>query len=178
MGTIKTGSSVHQSVCRHNEMGSLWMQLFLQFLTDLFETSQVFLSWSEDVHLVLGLSFRYFFINFFPLFRLSFFSRQITFRIDTDHLETMHTCSTWSEQACDFGVILLSSFSIFPLSFFPGSIRNIIYILWAQLLQEFYTDHLETMHSCSTWSEQACDFGVILLSTFSTFPLSFFSRFN
>ena len=35
-------------------MGSLWTQLLLQVLTDLFETLQVFLSWSEDVHLILG----------------------------------------------------------------------------------------------------------------------------
>ena len=50
---------VPPSVRRHNEMGSLWTQLLLQFLIDLFETLQVFLSWSEDVHLVLGLSSRY-----------------------------------------------------------------------------------------------------------------------
>ena len=42
-------------VRRHNEMGTLWTQLLLQFLTDLFETLPVFLSWSEDVHLVLEL---------------------------------------------------------------------------------------------------------------------------
>ena len=53
------GWSVRLSVYRHNEMGSLWRQLLLQFLIDLFETLQVFLSWSEDVHVVLGLSFYY-----------------------------------------------------------------------------------------------------------------------
>ena len=57
---------VRPSVYRHNEIGSLWTQLLLVF-TDLFETLQVFLSWSEDVHLVLGLSSHYFFINFFDL---------------------------------------------------------------------------------------------------------------
>ena len=57
--------SVCLSIHRHNEMGSLWMQLLLQFLTDLFETLHVFLSRSEDVHLVLGL-------YFFPLFQLFF----------------------------------------------------------------------------------------------------------
>ena len=60
------------SVRRHNEMGSLWMQLLLQFLTNLFETLQAFLSWSEDVHLVWGLS-SLFFINFFHFYDLSFF---------------------------------------------------------------------------------------------------------
>ena len=43
-------------VRRQNEMGRLWEQLLLQFYTHLFETLQVFLSWSEDVHVVLGLS--------------------------------------------------------------------------------------------------------------------------
>ena len=44
------------SVRWHNEMGSLWTHLLLQFLTDLFETLQLILSWSEDMHLILGLS--------------------------------------------------------------------------------------------------------------------------
>ena len=35
-------------------MGSLWMQLLLQFLTNIFETLQVFLSWSEDMHAFLA----------------------------------------------------------------------------------------------------------------------------
>ena len=56
------------SIRRHNEMGSLWTQLLLQSFTDLFETVQVFLPWSEDVHLVLELSSLYFFINFFDSF--------------------------------------------------------------------------------------------------------------
>ena len=101
---------VHPSVCpsirRHNEMGSLWTQLLLQFLTVLFETLQAFLSWSKDVHLVLGLSC-YFFINLFHFFDLVFFSGPITVRIDTlreqfllefstHHFETLHTCSTWT----------------------------------------------------------------------------------
>ena len=55
---------VPPSVCRHNEKGSLWMQLLLQFLTDLFETLQVFLSPSEDGHQVLGLSSCYFLSTF------------------------------------------------------------------------------------------------------------------
>ena len=82
------------SVRRLNDMGSLWTQLLLQFLTNLFETLQVFLSLSEDT-----------FCQRFPLFQLSFFPGQITIRIDTlwaqlllefstDHFETMHTYST------------------------------------------------------------------------------------
>ena len=33
-------------------VGTLFAQLLLQFYTDCFETLQVFLSWSEDVHVV------------------------------------------------------------------------------------------------------------------------------
>ena len=39
----------------------------LTVLNDVFETLKMFLSWSEDVHLILGLSSRYFFINVFDL---------------------------------------------------------------------------------------------------------------
>ena len=66
------GSSVQPyvlpSVRRHNEIGSLSMQLLLQFLIDLFETLHVVLSWSEDVYLVWGL-FSLFF-QFFLFFQV------------------------------------------------------------------------------------------------------------
>ena len=66
--------------------------------TDLFQTLQVFLSCSEDVHVVLGLSSFYLFINFFhfvDLVLFFFFSGQITIRIDFHRLfDTIHTCST------------------------------------------------------------------------------------
>ena len=44
-------------------MGSLWTQLLLQFVTDLFETLQVFLSWSEDVRVIRGLYTCFFLIS-------------------------------------------------------------------------------------------------------------------
>ena len=102
------GLSIHPSeipsVLRHHDIGSLWTQLLLQ-LTNLFETLQVFLLWSEDVHRVWGL-FSFYFVSIFPLTRFQLFSGQITFRIDslrtqllefsTDHFETMHNCSIWS----------------------------------------------------------------------------------
>ena len=47
----------------------LWAQLLLQFYTKLFEILQVFLSWSEDVHVLLGLSSHHFLSIFFPLFQ-------------------------------------------------------------------------------------------------------------
>ena len=69
--------------------------------TDLFETLQVFLSWSEDVHLVFGLSSHYFFIYCFHFFDLVFFQVRLLLeylvgaippRVSTDPFETMHTC--------------------------------------------------------------------------------------
>ena len=61
-------------------------------------------------------------------------------------------------------------YQLFPLSFFPGSISIRINILWAQLLLNFSTDHLETMHTFSTWPEHVhVVFGVILPLSFSCF---------
>ena len=155
------------SLHRYNELGSLWTQLFLQFLTDHFETLQVFLSWSEDVHVVFGLSSHYF-LSTFPTFFTYFFPGQIIIRIDTmwaqlllefstDHFETMHTCFTWS---VDVHMVLelsshyfLSTFFRFLDLVFPGPINIRIGNLWAQLLLDFSTDHLETKCTCSTWSE-------------------------
>ena len=50
-------------------MDNLWAQLLLQFYTKLFETLQVFLLWSEDVHVLWGLSTYHILSTFFPLFR-------------------------------------------------------------------------------------------------------------
>ena len=65
---------------------------------------------SEDVHVVLGLSSYYFFINFFHFFYLDFpglisigidtLWAQLLLELSTDHFETMHICSTWSEELC------------------------------------------------------------------------------
>ena len=56
--------------------------------------------------------------------------------------------------------------NIFLLIFFSGSLSFRINILWAQLLLELSTDHFETMHICSTESE---DFRVVLgLSSYYT----------
>ena len=78
--------------------------------------------------------------------------------------------------ACGLGVIplffLSSFFSVFRLSFFfPGPISIRIDILCVQLLLSVSTDHLETMHICSTWSE---DVHVVLgLSCHYLFSLFF-----
>ena len=42
------------------EVGTLWAQLLLEFSTDSFETSLVFWSWSEDMHVVRIYSSDYF----------------------------------------------------------------------------------------------------------------------
>ena len=58
------------------------------------------------------------------------------------------------------------SSTFFDLVFFPGPISIGIDTLWAQLLLEFFTNHFETMHICSTWTE---DVRVVLgLSTYHT----------
>ena len=72
-------------------------------LNNVFETMQVFLSWSEDVHLILGLSSRYFFIKVFDLVfssRIDTLWAQLLLEFSLDHLETVHTCSTWYEEVC------------------------------------------------------------------------------
>ena len=58
-------------------MGNLWAQLLLQFYTHLYEILQVFLSWSEDVHVVLGFSSHYLLINFYHFIYLVFFPGHI-----------------------------------------------------------------------------------------------------
>ena len=61
-------------------VGTLWAQLLLQFWTDPFETLQVFLSWSEDMHVLFTESFSFFFFffffffTFFHIFNLDFFA--------------------------------------------------------------------------------------------------------
>ena len=62
-------------------MGNLWVQLLLQFYTKLFDTLQVFLSWSEDVHVLFGLSCRHFLSTLFHFFDV--FQVPINIRIDT-----------------------------------------------------------------------------------------------
>ena len=57
-------------------MGTLCAQLFLQFYADSFETSHVFWSWSEDVHVVW-----IYILSLFLQFELSLFSGIITINI-------------------------------------------------------------------------------------------------
>ena len=90
-------------------MGSLWTQLLLQFLTNLFETLQTFLSRSEDVHQVLGLFFFFFF--FFFIWVLRPFQEYFTYIEPIVHRR-------------GFGVILLlffiNFFHFYDLSFLSG----------------------------------------------------------
>ena len=93
--------SVCPSVGRHNEMGSFWTPFLLQFLTDRFEILQVFLLWSEDVYLILGLPSYYFFTNFFHFFDFrKFFSGEITIRIDISWAQLLLEISTDHLKLC------------------------------------------------------------------------------
>ena len=56
------------------------------------------------MHVVLGLPSYYFFINFFDLvfpgpisIRIDIWWEQVLLDVSTDNLETILTCSTWSE---------------------------------------------------------------------------------
>ena len=59
--------------------------------------------------------------------------------------------------------------------FFPGPISIRIDILCAQLLSDFSTDYLDTMLTCSVWSEDVrVVLGLACRNLFSTFLLFFF----
>ena len=60
---------------------TLCAQLLLQFYADLFETLQMFLSWSEDMHVIWILSWDYFF-SLFPQFELSHFLGVFTIKVN------------------------------------------------------------------------------------------------
>ena len=64
--------SVFPSFRPPNIVGTLCAQLLLQFYADFFETLQMFLSWSEDMHVVWILSSDYFW-SLFSQFELSHF---------------------------------------------------------------------------------------------------------
>ena len=55
------------------EVGTLWAQLLVQICTDSFETSLVFWSWSDDMHVVWVISSDYFLLLFLQV-ELSHFS--------------------------------------------------------------------------------------------------------
>ena len=100
-------------------------------------------------------------LSTFSTFLTLFFAGQITIRIDT----------LWMQ---------LLLFLHFRLNFFPCPICIRIDIWWVQLPLDFSTDHLETMHTCSTWSEDehvvlgfSCHY---LFSTFCTLSTLFFFR--
>ena len=67
-------------------------ELLLQFYTKLFETLRVFLSWSEDVHVLLGLCSHHFLSTFFHFFDI--FQVLIGIRIDTIWVQLILHVST------------------------------------------------------------------------------------
>ena len=62
-------------------VGTLCAQLLLQFYIDSFETSQVFCTWSEDMHVVWIYSSDYF-LTLFPPVELSHFSDIFTIKVN------------------------------------------------------------------------------------------------
>ena len=60
---------------------TLCAQLLLQFYADLFETLQMFLSWSEDMHVLWILSCDYF-LSLFLQFELSHFLGLFTIKVN------------------------------------------------------------------------------------------------
>ena len=102
-------------------------------------------------------------------------------RVFHHHIETKHTCSTWS---VDVHVVWgLSShyffyqlFLLFRHNFFQ--IRPILKTFWTQFRLEVSTNHFETMHTCSTWSVNV--HVVLILSShyfYQLFPLFLLSFF-
>ena len=90
-------------------VGTLCAQLLLQFYIDSFETSQVFCTWSEDMHVVWIYSSDYF-LSLFPQVELSHFSDIFTIKVIVgtlcahlllqfyiDSFETSQVFWTWSE---------------------------------------------------------------------------------
>ena len=61
-------------------VGTLCAQLLLQFYIDSFETSQVFCTWPEDMHVVWIYSSDYF-LSLFPQVELSHFSDIFTIKV-------------------------------------------------------------------------------------------------
>ena len=135
-----------------------------------------FLSWSEDVHELVGLSphhFIYFFSNLSTFFRSWLVSEQIPCGCNPSYSfpPIILNYAYLFYMVWWFGMILPLLFIIFSTVltwFFLGrfSIGIDTCTLWAELLLEFSTNHFETMHICSTWSE---DVRVVLgLSSYHT----------
>ena len=136
--------------------------------------------------LFLFLVFFFFFYNIFPLFRLSCF--QVRFVLDSLWAPppiVIHRIF-WSYASlfymvwrcgCCFRIILLLFFlNFFHLFNWHFSRSDYVRIdtLWAQLLLQLSTDHFETMHTCSIWSEDVR----VIFGLFCNFSLSLFFFFN
>ena len=79
-------------------MGTLCAHLLLQFYIDSFETSQVFWTWSEDMH-VVGYNPQIIFYHFFCYFNLGIFLAFLLSKLmDTGYL----VCATPPTVLCRF----------------------------------------------------------------------------
>ena len=97
------------------------MQLFLDFSTDHLETMHTCSTWSEDVHVILGLFCHYFLFNFLHFFNLVCFSCDTI--VSATHLtvlyQTFWNCAgvfvrVW-RCACAFWVIVVIFYQFFVL---------------------------------------------------------------
>ena len=119
-------------------MGSLWVQLLLQFSTKLFETFKVFLSWSQGVH-VIWINPHVNVCQFFLPFPLSFFLGLITIRILNLCLQLLQFSTyyydilqTYSSCSGDMHLNFFTTFSMFcfsswlycPMTLLEGTIKR------------------------------------------------------
>ena len=112
------GLSVRPSARRHSEMGSLWMQLLLQFLTNLFETLQVFFFMVWRCVSSFGVILTLLFINFFHFFFVGTTSPRVFLRSFWNYAYLFYMVSRC---ACGFRVTLplffINFFCFFNLGF-------------------------------------------------------------
>ena len=106
-------------------------------------------------------------------FTLGVLWAQLLLQFCTDHFETLHVFSPWYEDVHALWDRIVRLFlSLFPhckLSHFSPQYIDSRYLLWAQLLLQFYTDCCETLHVISSWYEDVQVVWVELLEYFCHF---------
>ena len=123
-----------------NVVGTLCAQLFLQFCADSFETLQMFLSWSENMHVVWIYSSNYF-CHFFQVELCHFLAFLLSKSIDSGYLVcaspptvlcrffrnfTYVFVMVW-RYACGLDIILRFFLSLFPQVELSNFFRHFYY---------------------------------------------------
>ena len=137
-------------------------------------------TWSEDVHVVLGLSCHYFFFQLFAFFQLSFslavtwWPAQLLLQFYTKLFETLQVFLSWSDVV---HVLLgLSSYHFFFMFSGLDYYQN-RYLVCATHPTVFHPSFLNYAYMLYMVRRCACGFQVIFhlfFINFSTFWLSFF----